>query len=217
MSEDNIVFNILLLGNQAVGKTSFILRFCEDTFNDLQLSSSGIDIKYKDIKRRDRDIKLKIFDTAGQERFKSISKSYFKKADGILLLYDVSNKDSFDSIISWVESIEECLDLSEIGILIVGNKCEIPDEEKVVNNEMKEKLENNLKVKVKVMEASARDNKNVEECYMYLVDKMLEIKLGLKLDNNSKNTLKLDKKTHRKVKQKHHCCSEKKKNVNKDK
>ena len=185
MSEDNIVFNILLLGNQAVGKTSFILRFCEDTFNDLQLSSSGIDIKYKDIKRRDRDIKLKIFDTAGQERFKSISKSYFKKADGILLLYDVSNKDSFDSIISWVESIEECLDLSEIGILIVGNKCEIPDEEKVVNNEMKEKLENNLKVKVKVMEASARDNKNVEECYMYLVDKMMEIRLGIKLDNTS--------------------------------
>ena len=185
MSEDNIVFNILLLGNQAVGKTSFILRFCEDTFNDLQLSSSGIDIKNKEIKRRDKNIKLKIFDTAGQERFKSISKSYFKKADGILLLYDISNKDTFDSIISWVESIKECLDLSEIGILIVGNKCEIPDEEKVVNNEMKEKLENDLKVKV--MEASARDNKNVEECYMYLVDKMMEIKLGLKLKHSFKS------------------------------
>ena len=70
MSKEIMVLNILLLGNQAVGKTSFILRFCEDTFSDLQLS--GIDIKNKEIKRRDKNIKLKIFDTAGHERYKSI-------------------------------------------------------------------------------------------------------------------------------------------------
>lgn len=203
MSEEIMVFNILLLGNQAVGKTSFIIRFCEETFNMLQLSSTGINIKNKEITRKNKNIKLKIFDTAGQERFKSITKSYFKKADGILLLYDVSNMDSFNSIRNWVKSIEDCLEPSEIGIVVVGNKCEIPNEEKVVNNEMKENLEKELKVKV--MEASAKENKNVEESYMYLVDKMLEIRLGIKLDKSK--TFKLDKKKHIISKIKKRCCS----------
>ena len=171
--EDIMTFKILLLGNQEVGKTSFIIRFTEDKFNESLLSTIGVDIKNKEIKRKDKNILLKIFDTAGEERFKSISKNYFASADGVLLLYDISNENSFKSIKEWVENIKENVNLSEIGLIIVGNKCDIPEEEKVVNNLMIKDLEKSLNVKI--IEASAKSNINVTESFMLIVDKILEL------------------------------------------
>jgi small GTP-binding protein len=174
--EDIMTFKILLLGNQEVGKTSFIIRFTEDKFNESLLSTIGVDIKNKEIKRKDKNILLKIFDTAGEERFKSISKNYFASADGVLLLYDISNENSFKSIKEWVENIKENVNLSEIGLIIVGNKCDIPEEEKVVNNLMIKDLEKSLNVKI--IEASAKSNINVTESFMLIVDKILELKFS---------------------------------------
>ena len=177
VDEDDIMtFKILLLGNQEVGKTSFIIRFTEDKFNESLLSTIGVDIKNKEIKRKDKNILLKIFDTAGEERFKSISKNYFASADGVLLLYDISNENSFKSIKEWVENIKENVNLSEIGLIIVGNKCDIPEEEKVVNNLMIKDLEKSLNVKI--IEASAKSNINVTESFMLIVDKILELKFS---------------------------------------
>ena len=174
--EDIMTFKILLLGNQEVGKTSFIIRFTEDQFNESPLSTIGVDIKNKEIKRKDKNILLKIFDTAGEERFKSISKNYFASADGVLLLYDISNENSFKSIKEWIENIKENVNLSEIGLIIVGNKCDMPEEEKVVNNLMIKDLEKSLNVKV--IEASAKSNINVTESFMLIVDKILELKFS---------------------------------------
>ena len=174
--EDIMTFKILLLGNQEVGKTSFIIRFTEDKFHESPLSTIGVDIKNKEIKRKDKNILLKIFDTAGEERFKSISKNYFASADGVLLLYDVSNEDSFKSIKEWIENIKENVNLSEIGLIIVGNKCDMPEEEKAVNDLMVKDLEKNLNVKI--IEASAKSNINVTESFMLIVDKILELKFS---------------------------------------
>lgn len=175
--EDNIItFKILLLGNQEVGKTSFIIRFSEDQFNENPLSTIGVDIKIKEIKRKDKNILLKIFDTAGEEKFRSISKNYFANADGILLLYDISNLDSFKSIKEWIENVKENVNLSDIGLIIVGNKCDLPEEEKVVNNLMVKDLEKNLNVKI--IETSAKSNINVTESFMLIVDKILDLKFS---------------------------------------
>lgn len=103
--DEDLIFKILLLGNQNVGKTSFILRYCEDKFSENQISSIGIDLKTKSINRNKRNIILQIYDTAGQEKFKSISRNYFKTADGILLLYDISNLESFRSIKDGINNI----------------------------------------------------------------------------------------------------------------
>ena len=174
--DDLMTFKILLLGNQEVGKTSFIIRFTEDQFNESPLSTIGVDIKNKEIKRKDKNILLKIFDTAGEERFRSISKNYFASADGILLLYDISNDESFKSIKEWIDNIKENVNLSEIGLIIVGNKCDMPEEEKAVNDLMVKDLEKNLNVKI--IEASAKSNINVTESFMLIVDKILELKFS---------------------------------------
>ena len=207
--EDIMSFNILFLGNQDVGKTSYIIRFCDDIFNDKSISTIGVDIKTKEVNRKDKKILLKIFDTAGQERFRSISKNYFLQADGILLLYDISNLKSFESIKGWIENIKENINLSEIGIVIIGNKCELPDDEKVISNLMREDLEKNLNIKI--VEASAKSNKNVQESFMMIIDKILEIKLGIQSDKNHEdyrsNSIKLESFSQKKEKNKHkHQC-----------
>ena len=142
------------------------------------LSTIGLDIKYKNLKRRDdKKIKLVIFDTPGQERFKSIEKNRIKSSDGIILIYDVTNKESFKNIKEWINDIKETIDITRIGIIIVGNKCELT-EQKVVGEEIKKKLENNENIKI--IEDSSKDNINVNESFILLIDKMIELKFGRK-------------------------------------
>jgi small GTP-binding protein len=212
--EEEISFKILVLGNENVGKTSLIIRFCDNRFEPSLLSTTGIDIKTKCIKRGDKKFNLKIFDTAGQERFHSISKNYFKSSDGILLLYDISNEETFKSIKNWVDDIQEALDLADIGFIIVGNKSDLPEEERQVTDFMKEDLEKSLNVKI--LETSTKDNKNIEECFMMLVDKIYEIRYRVKLNGNEdekfykKDTLILDKNSKKKRKHRiKNCCKEK--------
>ena len=212
MNEDGeIIFKILILGNSSVGKTSFIFRFCDNKFYEEQISTSGIDLKNKSLEKNNKKIILQIYDTAGEERYHSISKNYFKSSDGILLLYDISNKETFNAIKQWIESIEEKLDLSEIGFVIVGNKCDIPEEKRQVNKLMKEDLEKTLNVNI--IEASAKENKNVEESFMMLVDKIYKNRFDEDLNLNKfqkNNTVKIKNSKHYKRKKKlKHCCKDK--------
>ena len=211
MNDEEIIFKILILGNASVGKTSFIIRFCDDKFNEEQLTTTGIDLKNKSLEKNKKKIILQIYDTAGEERYHSISKNYFKSSDGILLLYDISNLETFKAIKQWIESIEETLDLSEIGFVVVGNKCDVPEEKREVNNLMKEDLEKTLNINI--IEASAKENKNVEESFMMLVDKIYKIRFDEDLNLNKiqkKDTVKIKKSKHSKRKKiLKHCCKDK--------
>ena len=201
MEEEN--FKLLLLGNQKVGKTSFILRYCDNKFEETLISSSGIDLRNKEIEKNNKKINLKIFDTAGQERFRSISRNYFKSSDGILLLYSINDLESFNSIKGWIDSIKEVVDLADIGMVIVGNKLDL-SEKREVSDSMREDLEKNLKIKI--FEASAKDNINIEKCFNALIDKVYELRFGVNLSERQlikKNTLKLKKESKKKNK----CCS----------
>ena len=120
--EEIISFKILLLGDSTVGKSSFILRFCEDKFDEDSLTTIGLDQKNKFVKFQDKKIELRIWDTAGEERFRSIAKNLFKGADGIVLMYDLSNYDSFKDIKGWINNIKESVDISKIALIVVGNK-----------------------------------------------------------------------------------------------
>lgn len=167
-NEGIYVYKILLLGDSQVGKTSFILRFCQNDFPEKAITTVGIDVKIKYFKYNNRKIKFEVWDTAGQERFRSITKNCFKGADGILLLFDLGNRNSFYSIKSWITSLKESIDVDKIGILIVGNKCDIPEENRAVDKEMTDKMVE--KFNVKYMEASAKNDINVSEAFVGLVD-----------------------------------------------
>ena len=192
-------FKILLLGDSTVGKTTFLERYCGEDFKQ-NLGTMGIDSKIKDIEKNNIEIKLRIYDTAGQERFRSIVKNYYKGADGIILIYDVSNINSFNAIKIWIESIKESIDLEKIGFIVVENKCDLPDEEKKINKEMRNEMEKIIGFEIII--ASAKDKTNVDESFDLLIDKMLKFKEkkenitspnSIKIENNPKDKSKKKK------------------------
>ena len=180
--EEIISYKLLLLGDSTVGKTAFILRFCDDKFDDDSLTTIGLDQKNKFVKRGDKKIELHIWDTAGQERFRSIAKNLYKGADGIILMYDISNNSSFQNIKRWISSIKDAVDLTKIALVIVGNKCDLPNEEKVVDQDSRQALEKQYNFKI--IEASAKEIINFNEIFIALIDKMMGLGLGKKKTND---------------------------------
>ncbi len=102
----NYIIKILTLGATQVGKTSIVLRYSEDKFNYNKIATIGIDFKIKIIKKGNERIKVSIYDTAGQERFKNIVKHYYKGANGVLLIYDITKRDTFEKLEFWLEDLK---------------------------------------------------------------------------------------------------------------
>ena len=132
MSEDNIEYKVVLIGNTAVGKTSLFKKLSTKQFSEKNISTIGMDKKslHVDlfINGAKRDINISLVDTAGQERYRSITKTYYKESDGILLLYDVTNKESFKNVSIWIDSIQEVIGShkdSKYVIILIGNKIDL--------------------------------------------------------------------------------------------
>lgn len=115
------LFKILLIGDSGVGKTCILCRFSDDSFNPSFISTIGIDFKMKTIELNGKKIKLQIWDTAGQERFYTITSTYYRGAMGIMLVYDMTDGKSFDSIGKWLRNIDEVRKSSEIIDLLIPN------------------------------------------------------------------------------------------------
>jgi len=173
-----ITYKILILGDSTVGKTAFIVRFCEGKFEEDSLTTIGLDSKVKFISRQDKKIQLQIWDTAGQERFRSLSKSWYKGADGILLMYDISNYDSFKHIKNWINDIKTNISIpfEKLALIVIGHKSDLPEEKRKVDKNDIQTFENSHGIKI--IEASAKIDKNVNESMIALIDKMLELGVG---------------------------------------
>ena len=180
------LYKILLLGDWSVGKTCFLMRYIDNTFNEIHLSTIGMDYKLKDITLEDgKTVKIQIWDTAGQERYKSISKSYVKGANGIFLIYDITNKASFEGIRNWVKQIKDQVS-PRVCVALVANK--IDDKEKQeVSSEDGVKLSN--EIKYPFYEVSAKERIGVNECFDKLIKQIVKnyesvpIESGQKLYN----------------------------------
>ena len=174
--EENIRFKILILGDSLVGKTSCILRFCDDQFREDTILTVASDIKTKFIKRNDKNIYLEIWDSAGEERFKALEKLLYKAKDGIILIYAINKKSSFTGIKERLDSIRKFTDIKKLEILVIGNKIDLPKEEREVDEEMINAFKE--KEKLEIIECSAKENINVNEAFISLIDKMIELELG---------------------------------------
>ena len=209
MSEDIISFKVLLLGDSMVGKTAFILRFCEGIFdNEGSISTIGLDTKTKYIKHKNKKIELKIWDTAGQERFRSITKNSFKGANGILLMYDISNYDSFRHIKTWITDIKNNINVGfdKIALIILGNKADLPNDQRKVDKDDIDKFENDNEG-LKIMEVSAKTDKNINESMIALIEKMIESGVGKIKKKNDDDEEEGQKITNNKDKiKKDNCC-----------
>lgn len=174
-------FKVLLLGDSSVGKTCFFLRVTENVYMESHLSTIGIDtaVKYYEIKDKEtsetKKIKLRINDTAGQDRFRAITASYFKQADGVLLLYDITKQESFDHINDWINQVQEKAS-KDVRIFLVGNKIDLrgnPEFPKCVSKEEGQALADKLKVKYK--EGSAKEDIGVRELFEEITSDIYEI------------------------------------------
>ena len=206
MSKDYLIFKIIIIGDSSVGKTSFLLRFCDGKFDADSITTIGIDHKVKFISRQEKRIQLQIWDTAGQERFRSLSKTLFKGSDGILLMYDISKYETFKHIKNWINDIKTNIGvpIEKIALIIIGNKSDLPEDEKKVDQNDVENLEKTTGFKI--IEASAKNDYNVNESMIALVDKMLELGLGkIKKEDEEEDegTKKLSLKN---TKKKNNCC-----------
>ena len=168
----NITLKILTIGESGVGKTCVLRRFVENKFMKNHLATIGIDFKTKTVQYGNSSIKLKIWDTAGQERFRNITNQYYKGADGIALIFDVTDRKSFDKIKEWMMQIRCNTQADEIGLVLMGNKCDFESRE--VTAEDGEKLGQELGIKY--YETSALDGKNITDAFTYLTGEIMKKK-----------------------------------------
>ena len=169
-NNDITVFKILTIGESGVGKTSILRRYVENKFERHHLATIGIDFQSKTIKIKNKDIKLKIWDTAGQERYRNIANQTFRGADGIILVFDITDEYSFSRISDWMEQINANISKDEIGLILIGNKCDLEDR-KVPYEKGEEKAR---ELGIDYYETSALNGKGINDVFEELVKLILQ-------------------------------------------
>jgi Ras-related protein Rab-1A len=169
ISQFNNTFKVIIIGDSGVGKSSILTMFCEKTIpDDYYNTTIGVDLFTKFININNKKIKLQIWDTAGQERFRSITRSYYRGANGIIITYDITNKNSFDKVREWISEIEKNNNLNPI-IMLIGNKKDL-DFKRAISYDVAKELADNLNIIY--YEVSAMKNINIDECFNHLAQEL---------------------------------------------
>ena len=159
---------ILLIGDSSVGKTCMILKYIDNNFPETHIATIGVEYKSKIIYTDKYKITLNIWDTSGQERFKSITKSFFINANGALFVYDITNNKSFENVKNWIKDSEM---YGKFDSIICGNKVDLDSQRAIKFDTLKEF---GLKQKIPVIETSAKTGVNIEQAFKMLVDQILK-------------------------------------------
>ncbi|CAR25406.1 GTP-binding protein YPT1 [Lachancea thermotolerans] len=169
-SEYDYLFKLLLIGDSGVGKSCLLLRFSDDTYTNDYISTIGVDFKIKTVELDGKTVKLQIWDTAGQERFRTITSSYYRGAHGIIIVYDVTDHDSFNDVKMWLQEIDR---YATAGVLklMVGNKSDLQDKRMVEYDVAKEFADS---LQIPFLETSALDSSNVEEAFLTMAKQIKE-------------------------------------------
>ncbi|KAH9948123.1 GTP-binding protein ypt1 [Amylocystis lapponica] len=158
----DFLFKLLLIGDSGVGKSCLLLRFAEDAFTDSYLSTIGVDFKIRTIDLEGKTVKLQIWDTAGQERFRTIAAAYYRGAHGIVVVYDVTDNDSFENVKGWLQEIERYAS-ETVKRLLLGNKSDLVERKVVAYSAAKEFAD---ALSIPFLETSAKTSANVEEAFL---------------------------------------------------
>lgn len=169
------LFKIVLIGDAGVGKTSILIRFTDDRFDDDQLSTIGVDLRVKlidvdhgNVKKR---VKVTVWDTAGQERFRTLTASYFHKVQGLILVYDVTRRETFDSLAMWNNEIDTNTDGSPVVKVLVGNKIDNSEHRQVARREGEAWAHEHSMI---FIEASAKTRAGIQQVFMECIRQILD-------------------------------------------
>ncbi|XP_061264782.1 ras-related protein Rab-21-like [Bos javanicus] len=163
-------FKVVLLGEGCVGKTSLVLCYCENKFNDKHITTLQASFLTKKLNIGGKRVNLAIWDTAGQERFHALGPIYYRDSNGAILVYDITDEDSFQKVKNWVKELRKMLG-NEICLCIVGNKVDLEKERHVSIQEAESYAES---VGAKHYHTSAKQNKGIEELFLDLCKRMIE-------------------------------------------
>ena len=175
-------FKIVMIGDSGVGKSCILLRFADDKFNENFYATIGVDFRFKNVMVDDKSVKLQIWDTAGQERFKTITSAYYRGADGIIIVYDITDRNSFAHIKDWLDDVNKYTDDNPLKI-IVGNKIDLIKDKQINNNDMKTMT---AQTGIEIIECSAKDSIKINDLMEIMTKKLIE----KKKNEGNKNTTK---------------------------
>ena len=165
---DHLV-KLLLLGDSAVGKSSLLMRFCESRFDTNFVLTIGVDFKWKHVERDGKKLKLQVWDTAGQERFRTITPAYYRAAMGVVIIYDITDRATFDHVEYWVQQLDQHGDRG-VQRILVGNKVDL-DVHRKVSYEEGATLAKSFNMAF--FESSAKTGSSVEDAFMVIADSVV--------------------------------------------
>ena len=168
MAEDEnyeMMFKVVLVGDSFVGKTNIMSKYIKNEFHEDSKATVGVEFGSKQFTVEGHSIKAQIWDTAGQERYKAITSAYYKGAKGAFIVYDITRKQSFDSVEKWVNDVTAVAD-KKITIILIGNKCDLEDQRQITKEQGEEKAN---KLEIAFLETSALSGENLDKAF----DKMM--------------------------------------------
>ena len=175
--DHDLTFKLLAVGDSGVGKSSLLLRYADDAYTSTFRATIGVDFKLKSTETKDaKTVKLQIWDTAGQERFRTITTSYYRGSHGVLVLFDITDAESFRNAREWLREVDRFSDDGRTGRpacvkMLVGTKLDLEHKRKVNEDEARSFAET---MGVDYIECSSKDTSNVSETFDRMVEKMYE-------------------------------------------
>ena len=198
------VYKILLIGESNVGKTSIILRYIDNEFKSSGISTCGVDVKVKFVSVDNTKIRLDIWDTAGQERFKGLAKNYFRGANGFILVYDITNKSSFDKLKGWMNDAKEKIE-SEYKMVVVGNKKDDKKNRQVDISLLEDFAKKN---EVLFFEVSAKTGEGIDKIFNGMVQELLKLpNAGIIKDDESEGDRTFNSLDNSRIAENRHNCN----------
>lgn len=173
MHDYDFLFKTILIGNSDVGKTSIINRYVDETYTKNYISTIGVDFKIKTIVRHGKTVKLQIWDTAGQERFRTITSSYYRGAHCIIVVFDVTEEESFSDVASWIAEVEK-YKVNDTLIVLLGNKIDDKENMAVKDGDVMKMIETHRLDKSLFKYISAKENTDITAVFESIVDKLIE-------------------------------------------
>ncbi|CAD8205617.1 unnamed protein product [Paramecium pentaurelia] len=169
IKEYDYFFKLVIVGNAGVGKSSLLRRYSDDKFTDSYLSTIGVEFRFKTLEFDGHKVKLQIWDTAGQEKFRTITNAYYKGADGIIMVYDISSTESFEDIDKfWINQVESYAE-KNVELLLLGNKSDVEDKD-VTTQKAQDYAASN---RMAHMEVSAKTADQVSKAFISMVKTMI--------------------------------------------
>ena len=169
-NEYTMLFKIVIIGDTYVGKTNILSRYISNEFDPNSNSTIGVELTTKTYNFDNNDVKVQIWDTAGQEKYRSITSSYYKGAQGCLLVYDITKKKSFDNIDKWYSELKSNSD-EKIYTMLLGNKSDLEENREVSIDEAEKKAKN---FNIAFMETSAYNGNNINKAFNELINNVYQ-------------------------------------------